>query len=78
MTITDIEAAIAEGARRALTERATRLRETTARLTTTAQDNAGRTVTIADPEAITALGTARLFEACAADLQPGHGGVRAR
>lgn len=70
MMLADIEAAFAEGASRALLKRADRLRETAARLSTTTTDNAGRTVTIADPEAVTALGTARLFEECAADLAP--------
>lgn len=70
MTLAELETAFAIGAHRALTKRAAALRETAARLTTTTTDNAGRTVTIADPEAITALGTAQLFEACATDLRP--------
>ena len=74
MVPTEIEAAFAEGARRALSRRAAPLRRTAAALTTTTTDAAGKPVRIMDPEGVTALGTARLFEECAAVLQLRTGG----
>jgi hypothetical protein len=67
-----IEAAVAEGARRALTKRAERLRQEAAELSTTAKDKDGHAVPIVPPEARVKARTADFLEECAAAIPSPH------
>ena len=63
-----IERAIIEAAHRVLTRRAAALRDRAGR-STSSIEHEGRAITIVSPEATVALGTAALFEECAAEIK---------
>lgn len=67
------EQAIAAGACRALTKRAAVLRERAGKLVSSTTDSRGRSVAVVEPEATVMLGTAALFEECAAEIADAHG-----